>query len=83
MTTGDLITRIERQNPAVPRKYHQLHQSSELEVTTGVQFHRDHLPGSFSKIRAQTQKPSQERRRATARRAEVWAGDLQLEPNDQ
>ena len=45
--------------------------------------HRDHLPGIFLKLRAQTKKPWQGRRRAKARRAEMLAGDLQLEPNDQ
>ena len=84
-TTGSFISRRKRQNPAVLRGYLQLHQSSELELKSlrVVQSHRDHLPGIFSRIRGQTKKPSQGRRRAKARRAEVLAGDLQSEPNDQ
>ena len=84
-TTGSLISRSKRQSPAVLREYLQLHQSSELELKSlrVVLSHRDHLPGIFSRIRAQTKKPSQGRRRAKERRAEVLAGDLQLEPNDQ
>ena len=84
-TTGSLISRRKRQNPAVLREYLQLHQSSELELKSlrGLLSHRDHLPGIFSRIRAQTKKPSQVRRRAKSRRAEVLAGDLQPEPNDE
>ena len=84
-TTGNLISRSKRQNPAVLRKYLQLHQSIELELKSlrVVLSHRDNLPGIFSKIRAQTKKPSQGRRRAKARRAERLAGDLQPESNDQ
>ena len=79
------ISRRKRQNPAVLRKYLQLHQSSELEMKSlrVVLSHRDHLPGIFSRIRPQTKKPSQGRRRAKARRAEMLTGDLQPEPNDQ
>ena len=84
-TTGSLISRRNRQNPAVLREYLQLHQSSELELKSlrVVLSHRDHLPGIFSRVRGQTKKTSQGRRRAKARRAEVLAGDLQSEPNDQ
>ena len=84
-TTGNLISRSKRQNPAVFREYLQLHQSSELELRSlrVVLSHRDHLPGIVSKIRAQTKKPSQRSRKAKARRAEMLAGDLQPEPNDQ
>ena len=84
-TTGSLISRRKRQNPAVLREYLQLHQSSVMELKSllVVLSHRDHLPGIFSRIWAQTKKQSQGRRRAKARRAEVLAGDLQSEPNDQ
>ena len=84
-TTGSLISRRKRHNPAVLREYLQLHQSSVMELKSllVVLSHRDHLPGIFSRIRAQTNKQSQGRRRAKARRAEVLAGDLQSEPNDQ
>ena len=84
-TTGSLISRRKRQNPAVLREYLQLHQSSELKLKSlrVVLSHRDHLPGFFSRIRAQTKKPSQGRRMAKARRAQVLAGNLQPEPNDQ
>ena len=83
--TGSLISRRKRQNPAVLRENIQLHQSSELELKSlpMVLSHRDHLPAIFSRIRAQTKKPSQGCCRAKARRAEVLAGDLQPEPNDQ
>ena len=84
-TTGSFISRRKRQNSVVLRESLQLHQSSELELRSPrvVLSHRDHLPGIFSRIRAQTKKPSQGRRRAKARRAEVLAGYLQPEPNDQ
>ena len=84
-TTGSLISRRKRQNPSILREYLQLHQSSELELKSlrVVMSHRDPLPGIFSRIRAQTEKPPQGRRRAKARRAEMLAGDLQPEPNDQ
>ena len=84
-TTGSLITRRKRQSPAVLREYLQLHQSSELELKSlrVVLSHRDHLPDILSRIRAQTKKPSQGRRRTKAWREEVLAGDLQPEPNDQ
>ena len=83
--TGNLISRSKRQNAAVLREYLQLHQSSELELKSlrVVLSHREHLPGIFSKIRAQTKKSSQARRRARARRAKVLDGDIQLELNDQ
>ena len=84
-TTGSLISRRKRQSPAVLREHLQLHQSSELELKSLrlALSHRDHLPGIFSRIRDQTKKPSQGRRRAKARRAEVLTGNLQPEPNDQ
>ena len=85
-TTGSLVPRRKRrQNHADLREYLQLHQSNELELKSLrlVLSHRDHLPGIFSRIRPQTKKPSQGRRRAKARRAEVLAGDLQPKPNDQ
>ena len=84
-TTDSLISRRKRQNPVVLREYLQLKQSSELELKSlrVVLSHRDHPPGTFSKIRAQIKKPSQGRRSAKARRAEVLAGELQPEPNDQ
>ena len=60
-TTGNIISRSKRQNPAVLREYLQLHQSRELELKSlrVLLSHRDHLPGIFSKIRAQTKKSSQ------------------------
>ena len=72
-----LISRRKRQNPAVIREYLQLHQSSELELKSPrvVLSHRDHLPGILSRIRAQTKKTSQGRRRAKARREERLAAD--------
>ena len=84
-TTGNPISRSKRQNPAVLKEYLQLHQSSELELRSlrVVRTHRDHLPGIVSKIRAQTKKTSQGSCRAKAPRAEMLAGDLQPEPNDQ
>ena len=83
--TGSLISRRKRQNSAVLREHFQLHQSNELELKSlrVVLSHRDHVVGLFSRIRAQTKKPSQGRRRAKTRRLEVLAGDLQPEPNDQ
>ena len=84
-TTSNPISRGNRQNLEVLREYIQLHHSSELEFKSlrVVLSHRDYLPGFFSKIRAQTKKPSQRRRRAKARIVDVLAEDLQLEPNNQ
>ena len=50
-TTGSLISRRKKRNPAVLREYLQLHQSSELELKPlrVVLAHRDHLPGIFSR----------------------------------
>ena len=58
-TTGNLISRSKRQNPAVIREYLQLHQSNELELKSlrvVLSHHRDNLPGIFSKILAQTKR---------------------------
>ena len=84
-TTGNFISRSKKLNPAVLRENLQLHKSSELELKSlrVVLSHRDHLPGVFSKIRAQTKKPSQGSQRAKTWRADVLAGDLKLEPNGQ
>ena len=68
-----LISRGKRQDPALVRQYLEVHQSSELELKSlrVVLTHRENLPGIFSKIRARTQKPSQGRRKAKARREET------------
>ena len=75
-TTGSLISRRKRQNPAVLREYLQVHQSSELELKSLrlVLSHRDHLPGIFSRIRAQTKKSSQGRRRQRRGERMCWLG---------
>ena len=71
--TTKLISRGKRQDPALVRQYLEVHQSSELELKSlrVVLTHRENLPGIFSKIRARTQKPSQGRRKAKARREET------------
>ena len=71
--TTKLISRGKRKDPALVRQYLEVHQSSELELKSlrVVLTHRENLPGIFSKIRAWTQKPSQARRKAKARREET------------
>ena len=80
-TTGNLISRSRRQNPAVLRKYLQLHQSIGTEVTTGCAV-PSRPPARHFLIDTG---PDQETIAATpqGKGAEVLAGELQPEPNDQ
>ena len=62
--TTKLISRGKRQDPALVSEL-------ELKSLRVVLTHRENLPGIFSKIRVRTQKPSQARRKAKARREET------------